>query len=80
MVRTHRNEGRGAAEKGLRASGVDKRVLLALLDGGSREGDVAGKLLGGEGLASQRRLVDLLPKGDERVVPQGGAPLMPSSH
>jgi hypothetical protein len=56
----HRQQRGGASEEGLLPGGVHQRVLLALLDGGARERDVAGKLLRGQRLARQRGLVDLL--------------------
>jgi hypothetical protein len=57
---THRQKRGGAAEEGLLPGGVHQRVLLALLDGGARESDVAGKFFRGQRLARQRGLVDLV--------------------
>lgn len=57
---THRQQRGSAAEEGLLPGGVHQCVLLALLDCGARERDVAGKLLRGQRLARQRGLVDLV--------------------
>ena len=63
----HRQQRGGAAEECLLPGGVHQRVLLALLDGGARECDVAGKLLRGQRLARQSGLVDLLrSRGQDR--------------
>ena len=53
------DEGGCAAEEGVLAGRVHQRLLLALLHGGARKGDVPRVLLGRQRLARQRGLVDL---------------------
>ena len=55
----YRDELGCATEKGVDTGGVDKRVLLALLDGGAGEAHCARKLLGRQRLASECGLVHL---------------------
>uniref|UniRef100_J3M5Z1 Uncharacterized protein n=1 Tax=Oryza brachyantha TaxID=4533 RepID=J3M5Z1_ORYBR len=49
----------GLAEEGVDAGGDDDGLDLSLLAGGTRVDAVAGHLVDGEGLAGERRLIDL---------------------
>ncbi len=49
----------GAAKEGVLPGSVHERLLLSLLDGGTREGNVAAVLLGRQRLAGQGSLVNL---------------------
>ena len=70
-----RDEGSCAAEEGVGPSGVHNGMLLALLDAGAGEADIAGELLDREGLAGEGCLVNLQAgRGPRQSTKQGGAP------